>query len=167
MPATYDSLATTTLSSNQASVTFSSISSNYTDLVLIMSVKSSNAVRGYNIQYNGDTAGNYSETQVYADGIGTTYSFRTSNDTKINVSQMAASSTNEYVIGVVNIMNYSNTTTNKTLLTRWGQTSTDGGIVFKVGNWRSNNAITSIYLYPNGDNFASGSTFSLYGIKAA
>jgi hypothetical protein len=62
-------------------------------------------------------------------------------------------------------MNYSNATTYKTALAR---TSEDGVAAAYVGLWRSTSAITSITIDKgSSDNFASGSTFTLYGIKAA
>jgi len=66
MPITYEPIATTTLSSAQSSVTFSSISGSYTDLVLVFSdVKLSSGDSAIDIQVgNGsvDTSSNYSFT---------------------------------------------------------------------------------------------------------
>ena len=65
-------------------------------------------------------------------------------------------------------MNYSNTTTNKTVLARGNRASS--GVVAQVGMWGNTSAITSITI-DNVDsasaNFVAGSTFTLYGIKAA
>jgi hypothetical protein len=68
-------------------------------------------------------------------------------------------------VAIVNIINYSNTTTYKTLLGR-GNTSASR-IQATVGLWRSTSAINRIDLNIQGDNFAVGSTFTLYGIAAA
>ena len=75
--ATYVPLASTTLSSDTGSVTFSSISSSYTDLVIIMSVQGNTGgtAQGSNtnfLRFNGDTASNYSYT--YLSGNGTSLS---------------------------------------------------------------------------------------------
>ena len=60
-------------------------------------------------------------------------------------------------------MNYANTTTYKTVLTR---ASSNGDIVMaNVSTWRSTSAITSL-VYA-GATFNSGTVFTLYGIKAA
>jgi len=67
----------------------------------------------------------------------------------------------------VDFMNYSNTTTYKTWLAREGN-GTNGYVSALVGLWRNTNAITQIKVLNTGSgNFATGSTFTLYGIKAA
>ena len=67
---------------------------------------------------------------------------------------------------MVSINNYSNATTYKTVL--WRDNS-NTYVAAQAGLWRSTSAITSITLSTNSSatNFASGSTFSLYGILAA
>jgi len=63
-------------------------------------------------------------------------------------------------------MNYANTTTYKTSLTR-GNIATVATLA-TVGMWRSTSAITSIKIERDGSNLlAAGSTFTLYGIAAA
>jgi hypothetical protein len=62
-------------------------------------------------------------------------------------------------------MNYSNTVTNKTVIAR-GNT-TDFAVRASVGQWRSTAAITSIAVKMGSSQFAAGSSFTLYGIKAA
>jgi hypothetical protein len=66
---------------------------------------------------------------------------------------------------IINIMNYANTTTKKTTLLR-GSANGVGATVAFAGLWRSNDAITSIKLNLS-SSFASGSTFTLYGILKA
>ena len=62
-------------------------------------------------------------------------------------------------------MNYSNTTTYKTAISRGdrGATST----VAIVNLWRSTSAINNIQFFTDATNFAAGSIITLYGIKAA
>jgi hypothetical protein len=73
---------------------------------------------------------------------------------------------NKYGINILHINNYSNSTTYKTVLAR-GNAATNLVEAF-VGLWRNTNAITSISIIcQNSKNFGSGSTFTLYGIKAA
>jgi hypothetical protein len=73
---------------------------------------------------------------------------------------------------ILQIMNYSNTTTNKTALLRIGNAGSS--VMANVFLWRSTAAINSISITaPDNtgggtpDQFAIGSTFTLYGIKAA
>ena len=63
-------------------------------------------------------------------------------------------------------MNYSNTTTYKTVLTRANIASADVEAV--VGLWRSTSAVNQLDVKQGGAvTFSVGSTFTLYGIKAA
>lgn len=159
MTATYDCIATTTLGSNQTSVTFSGISGSYTDLIIVSNfslVASVNLV----MTFNSDTGSNYSETVMNGDGS-TASSGRQSNATSIRTGFNTSGRT----INRINIMNYSNTTTNKTALVRWDSASTSYTDA-RVGLWRNTAAITSITLSASSDNIVSGSTFALYGVKA-
>lgn len=160
MPATYEPLATTTLSSAQASVTFSSISGSYTDLVLVINDTNGTGSDALMIRLNGDTGSNYSNTRMRGDGSAAS-SARDSNQTSMNI----AFTSTTYSTSIINLMNYANTTTNKTVIGR----SSNGNVETKagVGLWRSTAAITSITMITsNGNSFQSGSTFSLYGIKS-
>ena len=157
MTATYDMIATTTLSSSTTSTTFSSIPSTYTDLVVVFQGSGLSGDTLY-YQFNNDIGTNYSDTYLFGDG--TTGSGRHANvggifGAGVNTSQC---------MQVINIMNYSNTTTHKTTLLRGNANGTGATVAF-VGLWRSVSAITSIKLSLNAS-FAAGSIFTLYGIKA-
>lgn len=160
---TYEPIATNTLGSAAASVTFSSITGTYTDLVIVCNAKS-NGSASMRMQFNSDTGTNYSSTQLSATtGDGTVNSARFSNvdDIRIGYYQNGLSTT-DFLPCIIQIQNYSNSTTYKTALGRSAQQS-----VATVGLWRSTSAITAVKLYPATDNFSTGSTFILYGISAA
>lgn len=168
MPATYEPIATTTLGSDTASVTFSSITGSYTDLVLIVAGRDTNtsASDNYYLRFNSDSGSNYSVTRLQGNGS-TAASNRGSN---LNVGYIgyvpgANASADSFSANVVHINNYSNTTTNKTSIGR-SAVANDYAAAF-VMLWRSTSAITSILIAPDAGNWKSGSTFTLYGIKAA
>ena len=168
MAITYEPIATTTLSSAQATVTFSSISGIYTDLVLIMSAFGSVSGQDIRVQVNSDTASNYSLTRLV--GYTTAFSNRASNATywQITNSVGIGSSSSDPTADVIQFMNYSNTTTNKTILVRHNQPQSSlMETAAQVGLYRSTSAITSITFSLSSGNYSSGSTFTLYGIKAA
>jgi hypothetical protein len=156
---TYDPIASITLGAATASVTFSAIPQTYTDLVIVM-FSDQTASSSSQIQFNGDTATNYSLTNISGDGS-TGASTRASSASAPSIS---TSSANDQ-ISIINIMNYSNTTTNKTSIIRTNDASASVGV--RVILWRSTAAITSIRLFSNTSTFTSNSTFNLYGIKAA
>ena len=170
-------IATTTLASDTVSYTFSSISGSYTDLVLVCSTKAASGHSGNDVRidlrFNSDTGSNYSDTYLRGNGTSAS-SGRDSNRTQIDeVSSIPPNSSSEYALFTYNIMNYSNSTTYKTVLCRGGMTGTFAGgynnVGAQVGLWRSTSAITSITIFAQGGNsgvgFASGSTFTLYGIN--
>lgn len=163
MPSTYTPIATQTLGSAQTSVTFSSISGTYTDLVLVCN-GSANVSSNLTIRVgNGsvDTGSNYSSTFLGGDGSAA-FSGAQSNQTASLVGAVYTGLS----INIINLQNYANTTTNKTFLSRLG--SAANAAAAYVGLWRSTAAINIITLSLGGTNtFSTGSTFTLYGIKAA
>jgi hypothetical protein len=67
---------------------------------------------------------------------------------------------------IISILNYANTTTYKTALSRANNAA--GGVDAVVGLWRSTAAINSIKMAIGGGySYAAGTTFTLYGIAAA
>lgn len=167
---TYESIFTQTLSSAVPSITFSSIPSTYTDLVLVWNAKSSATatVYGPTMYFNTDTAKtNYSFTALYGTGSSALSFFWTTSTSAQHGVIAAPMTTSNFNVGIVNINNYSNTTTYKTALSRAGDAGDSTWAT--IGLWQNTAAINSISLYaPDGTaNFTIGSTFSLYGIKAA
>jgi hypothetical protein len=165
MPSTYTPIATTTLGSAAASVTFSSISGAYTDLILVANSIRTTGLDNIGVRFNSDTGTNYSWTILKGDGSSASSDRRSSvTDIIFNVYNSTAPSA-----GVLQIQNYSNTTTNKTVLSRSSGASA-GYVYATVGLWRSTSAITSITLFDEGTTSAvinTGSTFTLYGVKSA
>lgn len=161
---TYTPISTQTLGSPQTSVTFNSFSG-YTDLVLVAnSIVSSGTGNDIAIRFNGDTGTNYSNTYLLGTGS-SAISGRGSNFTYADSGFLSANSGAPNT-RIVQIQNYANTTTYKTLLTR---ASSENGVnvAAYVNMWRSTAAITSMTIYSAGAlTYATGSIFTLYGIKA-
>jgi hypothetical protein len=120
MAATYTPIATTTLGSAAPSYTFSSIPQGYTDLVLVVgSVSVSNDGYALDFKINGDTGSNYSLTNISGNGS-TVRSDRVSNGTNTanDIAYYYGFSSSSPGQSTLNFMNYSNTTTYKTVLAR-------------------------------------------------
>jgi transglutaminase/protease-like cytokinesis protein 3 len=168
MASTYEKIATTTLGSAQATVTFSSISGSYTDLVLIGNLGGSSTNQNCRIQFNSDTGTNYSLTEIIGNGS-VASSRRITNNSYAYFSYDAAPSSSIEFNGIFQINNYSNTTTYKTYLSRANaaHSSSSPGTSATVGLWRSTNAITRLDITMSSGNLISGSTFTLYGIAKA
>lgn len=161
MTATYEPIETQTLGTAQPSVTFSSIPQTYTDIVVVVSGTVS-ANQYVAVRFNSDTASNYSFTRVAGNGTSAT-SARASNET---FGRLSIGNPSNLFNMIGQIQNYSNTTTYKTWLSRSNIPADFVGAL--VGLWRSTSAITTIqFLTTTADTFAIGTTFTLYGIKAA
>lgn len=164
---TYTPIATTTLGSAASSYTFSSIPSTYTDLIIeVVGLVTANTA-GVTMQLNGDTGSNYSYTDLYGNGS-VAGSVRGSSlagaNNYIGCPQLGWSSTDTNSM-MIHVMNYSNATTYKTALARSASTR---GTEATVNLWRSTAAVTSVTISAQSTiNFASGTTFTLYGIAAA
>jgi len=167
MATTYDKIATTTLSSAASSITFSSIAASWTDLRLIL--VGTTVVTGENVimQFNSDTATNYSFTRL--DGSGTAASSgRNANTSFLIWTQAGGTSNTIPTFFTADIFSYAGSTYKTSLLTSSEDKNGSGEIERYVGLWRNTSAITRLDLTTNGgSNFATGTTATLYGIKAA
>jgi len=168
MPATYTPITTQTISgSSTASITLSSIPSTYTDLVLVSNLVTSDGLTTTYAQFNGDTATNYSFAYTYGNGT-SALTARSANVTAVPTGFYVTPNTAFGNVSILNIMNYSNTTTYKSTLGRASSAiATYPGAEMNAGLWRSTAAISSIRLYISQGYWIAGSTFTLYGIKSA
>lgn len=164
MPAgnTYESIATTTVGTATASVTLSSIPGTYTDLILVVNGTTTSGADGY-IRVNSDTGNNYSQTIILGSGS-SAQSLRYSNNDRVYLDYYGLSAATFNMNAVIQFMNYANTSVYKTFLVRENNAaiSTEA----HVDLWRSTSAINSVTVFTN-STWVSGTTFNLYGIKAA
>jgi hypothetical protein len=160
VPSTYEKIFAYTAPSSISSYTFSTIPSTYTDLVVIATLRADtvtfNNMNYPLITYNGDTGANYSLTQIFERYYGSqqTLSDRASNASNLNMGPVATTSFGSGIFSsyMMQVQNYSNTTTYKTCLCRisTGGNLTDmQGTTASVGLWRSTNAITSLTITPS------------------
>lgn len=169
MPETYEPIASMTLSATTSIPVFTSIPQTFTDLVLVASGQAAVTGDDFAVMYfNNDGASNYNVTQLYTTNGTSAASSRSGSTTGIFSIPLNAASSGTYGIASVHIMNYSNTTTFKSVISRDDTLRSGLNTGIGAGLWRSTAAITSIYLRTiNGYGWAAGSTLTLYGIKAA
>ena len=163
--ATYQTISTNTLASAASSVTFSSISGSYTDLVLIGNGLVTVSNSGVNITFNNTGGGTYSNTRLIGDASTANGQRSTNQDSGIlnyNGNWTTANNDSNFI---VHINNYSSTFNYKTYLSRANRY--DSGTDLIMGLWRSTAAINTITLAPAANQFAAGATFTIYGIAAA
>jgi len=154
---TYTPIATTSFTS-VSDLTFSSISGSYTDLYIVFDAVGS-SVTNLALQFSGDTGSNYSYTYILGDGS----SASSSRNTSQTSGYLTAIYDNRTICNI-SIMNYSNTTTNKTYLARLSAAAYQTSAM--VGLWRSTSAITSVKILKLSGGTMTG-TATLYGIQAA
>lgn len=167
MPATYEPIATTTLSSAAADITFSSIGSGYTDLRLVTTIIANTAAASARVHLNGDTGTNYSRTSLIGDGTSATSSRSTSTTSIALTTTSSQTSTTIPTLYIVDFFSYAGSM-NKTVLSQGSSDQNgSGGVTRIVHLWRNTAAITSIALSLSGQNLATGTTATLYGILKA
>jgi hypothetical protein len=170
MPATYTLIASNTLSSAAASVTFSSIPGTYTDLVLRASARNSAAVNNavLGLRINGLSTTIYSTVFLQGTGSAASSSLN-STQTEINGNNFQGTLTTSDTFTSIEfyIPNYAGSNNKPISGISHGENNATAALTKASANLiRSTAAITSIELFDTGAaNFVSGSSFFLYGIK--
>jgi hypothetical protein len=163
MAVTYEAIATQTLSSSQTTVTFSSISQEYTDIIAVLNLTSvGDNMLGRVGNGSIDTGNNYSSTRV--GGNGSSASSSRSSSTSYLIFDGSAYLNTARATYVIQYMNYTNNTTKKTILARGNNSSV--GVDAVVLTWSSTSPINTISFNSSSNQYLTGSTFTLYGIKA-
>ena len=158
---TYDLLDSTTLASSASSVTFSSISQDYRDLILVVEGNGTNSV-DFNFRLNSDTGSNYAYVRMRGNGS-TAASSSNSSSTFIGAIVTGADATNRGM-AVFQVLDYSATDKHKTALLRVDNAGLNTAAA--AGRWASTSAVTSITAITFTNQFASGMSLYLYGIAA-
>lgn len=168
----FESIATTVITADTASVTFSSIPQTYKHLQLRMFAKTdrTDADDVTLMQFNGDTAANYSWHWLRGNGTAPAGSAAGASQSYIYLNYACSgnsSASNVFGACVLDILDYANTNKYKTTRSLHGYDLNGSGWIYLAsGNWRSTSAITSIVLDQQyGTNWKQYSHFALYGIK--
>ena len=173
MPDTFIKIASVTVGSGGvASITFSSIPADYTDLVVKYSLRSTANDSGgstpidVRLTFNGSSSG-YSERMIYGTGssaasAATSGSYINWAGTQTNNSQTASTFANNEMY----IPNYAGSN-NKSVSVDGVQENNATAAASRLTAilWGNTSAITSLTLAPDYGNFAQYSTAVLYGIK--
>lgn len=151
-----------TLGSSAASVTFSSISQAYRDLILVVNYGTITSGQDLRIRINGDTGANYNDVTMNGNGSSAS-SGSGSGSTRFDIDSYGTPGT---VTGSVlfSIMDYSVIDKHKSTLTRMDNAATATRAI--AGRWASTSAVTTILIYPSASTFLAGCTFSLFGVAA-
>ena len=161
-----------TLGGTTASVTFSSIPSTYNDLRLVVSARGDTAAYpvAIKIAFNGDSATNYSYTNLLGDGSAGSSS-KASSQTVDQIVNMDGASATASTFGSweLYIPNYTSTGSKPFMgidvIETNDTTAAHAEIQVNAHLYRGGSAISSIVLTPASGNFVQYSSFYLYGIK--
>jgi hypothetical protein len=171
IPNDYESIATVTASGSSATLSFTSIPSTYQHLQIrgiVKSTTSGSSLTGVNLTFNSDGSSSYSRHILYGNGSSATVYGNTSNAAwSIGADDVpTAGYTNIFGAHIIDILDYTNTNKNKTVRALTGADVNGAGVVALSSTvFIKTAAISSIELNCASGNFASGTTYALYGIK--
>lgn len=177
-PNAFDLLETVTLSSNQASVTFSNLSSyaTYQHLQIRLTLRS-NLAQTYEeikLTFNGDGGNNYTDHYLACNGSSVFSGYDTTGNYGFTQPfSMAVGNSNASGIfgaGVIDLLDAFDTTKYKSFRSLGGRVTADGEkrITLASGLWLSTAAISSIAIAPKvGSAWLTGSRISIYGVKGS
>jgi len=164
--ATYEPIATTTLSTAAATITFSSIPATYTDLRLVLVYKVSTVSSVPALQINSDTLGRY--TKINTNGNGVSVSAASSiGQTEISLANQVDTTIPQII--TIDILSYASSTIKKPLLIITSEDKNGSGSVnFAAATYNQTTAYTTLNLsILYGGNYSIGTTATLYGILKA
>ena len=172
MANTYTLISSVTVGSGgAASISFTSIPADYTDLVIKFSTRSSTTNSTFGIRFNGDSgASSYNSRIVYGNGssAGSDVSGATTQLRNMYIPTTSETA-NTFGNGEIYIPNYTSSNYKSVSAdTVTENNATSANVTLNAGIWSNTSAITSAVLsLTSGDNLAQYSTAYLYGISNA
>jgi predicted secreted protein len=166
-------IASTLVGSGGANtVIFNDIPQGYKHLQIRAHSQASYSASDYDnisIRFNGDSGTNYTWHVLRGNGTNVSSGAITSSDRAYAYATHVTNTTdNIYGVGIIDILDYSNTNKYKTVRALGGNDSNGSGAVGITSSlWMSNNSINSITLWDSNTpgTWIQYSRFSLYGIK--
>jgi hypothetical protein len=165
--ASYESIATINFAIDSAGFDFANIPQVYQHLELRFVTQSSLSATLDNLALyaNNDTSNVYSTHSLYGNGSSVTSNAFTTQPRIYLPSIVSANLTAQFTVGIIQILDYTNTNKFKTTKTFSGFDANGSGITgFSSGSFQSTSAITR-FSGGTSANIKAGSTFALYGIK--
>jgi hypothetical protein len=153
---TYTPIASVTLSATASEVVFSGLPQTFRDLILVVDGTGTGTMT-FGVQFNGDTASNYSYVEMTGD--------TTANSSAGSLSQaLVGRFTTTQSVSIGQVMDYAQTNKHKTVLARGGPANEL--VRASASRWANTAAVTAIRVVPLSNSFASGTTMSIYGVIA-
>lgn len=164
----YQSISTVSVGSGgSSSISFTSIPSTYQHLQVRYFSRNAAVTDTVLARFNSDSGSNYAWHSLRGNGASASAA-ASSSQSAMEMPFASYSGTTSNVFGgyVLDVLDYANTSKNKTLRILGGaDLNGSGSIFFNSGLWMSTSAISTITIYPSTGNFDQYSSFALYGIK--
>jgi hypothetical protein len=162
----YDALNAVTLSSAASSVTFSGIPSGYKHLQLRAMHTFDGNNRGAVITLNNDTGSNYARHYLSGDGATMAAGAGTSLSNISFYFRVGNAGTTQPEVEIIDILDYANTTKNKTIKGLVGVDNNGSGEINLVsGLYLNRSPVSTITITSSAGNFNANSSFALYGVR--
>lgn len=157
----YDALSTVTVGSTSvASIEFAAIPQGYKHLQIRI-LQMTSGTTNPKFRVNGDSASNYNMHSIYNNGSSVSAYVEATTGISYCYNETTAPG-----VSIIDLLDYSSTSKNKTFRMMTGYDSnTAGYLFFRSGLWRSTNAVTSLTFNADSSNFLQYSQFTLYGVK--
>ena len=165
----FESIATVTVGAGgSSSVSFSSIPSTYKALQIRGIMRCSAVSDNILIRFNSDTGSNYAWHVLRGSGSAASAAASTSTTSgELGWTAYSGQTANAFGAMVVDILDYANTSKNKTVRSLSGAdvNGTGGYMTFGSSLWNSTSAVNAITLVMGSGNFDQYSSIALYGVK--
>lgn len=164
----YEHIATVNGTGSSGVIDITSIPADYQHIQIRYTARSTRTFGSdnINIQLNNDTANNYAMHALLGTGEAVdSRALTTRNDWTDYGSPDDSNTSGSFMAGVLDILDYANTSKYKTGRLLYGATTGDVKVMLLSGLWQSTSAVTSIKFSLGVGNFVSASRFSIYGIR--
>jgi hypothetical protein len=161
----FESIATVNVTTTQAFVEFTGITGSYSHLQLRI-LQRSTTPNNTNMTFNSDTGSNYNWHELYSDSSTAASASSAGSVTFMKASYLETITAGYVGASVIDILDYSNTSKNKTMRALTGSNAgSTGYVLLRSGLWRNTAAITTIRLTPASGSWDNNASIALYGIK--
>lgn len=168
MPDTFIKIASVTVGSGGAgTITFTSIPSTYTDLQVMLSLRSTGSTfENVTINFNGVTSNQYSDRTLQGNGSAASSSQNNSISAMYPLQANGNTTANTFSNAYVYVPNYAGSNNKSVSVDSVTEDNSSTAFARLVsGLWSNSSAITSITFTITGNSIAQYSTATLYGIK--
>lgn len=155
--ATYEPITSIQITSASSTIDIGSIPQIYKDLKIVLRGKGTGGTGNASLRFNGNSSSLYSRVRFLSSG-GAPSTERMTSDNNLDFGDIGGFE----FLGLIHILDYSNTTTFKNIISRF---NTEDYISMYAGVWQNTSAINSIQIIAPAA-MQSGTTVDIYGLSS-